>query len=104
MDDRSDLPAVCLSVRGAGAKCLASDLRASERQGCADRPELGFEYAGPFGAVGIRQMLERQSEQVSVAGAHAHAFRHSLVNEWLQAGGSETDLMAIGGWKGRRMF
>jgi site-specific recombinase XerD len=86
------------------AKALDRYLRARERHVYADRPELWLSVRGPFEAQGIRQMLERRGEQAGVEGCHAHAFRHSFANEWLQAGGNEGDLMQLAGWKSRQML
>lgn len=34
---------------------------------------------------------------------HPHRFRHSFGHNWMMAGGNETDLMKVAGWKSQRM-
>ncbi|MBB4749106.1 site-specific recombinase XerC [Actinoplanes lobatus] len=52
---------------------------------------------------GLAQMLERRGIQAGVPDVHPHRFRHSFANDWLAAGGQETDLMRLAGWKSRQM-
>jgi integrase len=33
-----------------------------------------------------------------------HRFRHTFCHQWLAAGGNETDLMRLAGWKSRAML
>jgi site-specific recombinase XerD len=58
---------------------------------------------GALGDSGLRQMLERRGADAGVAGVHPHRFRHSFAHRWLAAGGQETDLMELAGWKSRQM-
>jgi integrase len=34
---------------------------------------------------------------------HPHALRHFFADSWLRAGGDESDLMRVTGWKSRQM-
>jgi integrase/recombinase XerC len=58
---------------------------------------------GPLGADGIRQMLERRGREAGVP-VHAHLFRHAHAHHWLNAGGSESDLMRKAGWRSSAML
>lgn len=58
---------------------------------------------GPMTASGLAQMLERRGLEAGVEGVHPHRFRHSFANDWLAAGGQETDLMRLAGWRSRQM-
>jgi site-specific recombinase XerD len=59
---------------------------------------------GPFGADGVKQMLERRSIEAGVDHIHAHRFRHTAAHRWLAKGGTEGDLMRIAGWRKRDML
>ncbi|MEV6306466.1 tyrosine-type recombinase/integrase [Actinoplanes sp. NPDC051861] len=52
---------------------------------------------------GLAQMLERRGDQAGIPDVHPHRFRHSFAHDWLSAGGQETDLMRLAGWKSRQM-
>jgi site-specific recombinase XerD len=52
---------------------------------------------------GLAQMLERRGREAGVADVHPHRFRHSMAHDWLAAGGQETDLMRLAGWRSRQM-
>jgi site-specific recombinase XerD len=58
---------------------------------------------GPMTDSGVRQMLERRCEQAGIPRINPHAFRHLAAHRWLAAGGQETDLMRLHGWKSRQM-
>ncbi len=58
---------------------------------------------GPMTDSGVRQMLERRGLAAGIPGVHPHLFRHSFANDWLAAGGQETDLMRLAGWRSRQM-
>jgi integrase/recombinase XerD len=53
---------------------------------------------GPMTANGIRQMVERRGL------GHPHMFRHTFSHRWLDAGGSEGDLMELNGWESAQML
>ncbi|MBA2561154.1 MAG: tyrosine-type recombinase/integrase [Propionibacteriales bacterium] len=52
---------------------------------------------------GVRQMLERRSHDAGIEPIHPHQFRHTMAHRWLAAGGQETDLMRLAGWRSREM-
>jgi site-specific recombinase XerD len=53
---------------------------------------------------GVRDMLTRRGEMAEVQGVHPHRFRHTFAHYWLSAGGNETDLMRLAGWRSREML
>lgn len=58
----------------------------------------GFSYGGLYKA-----MAER-AEDAGIAGFHMHRLRHAWTDRWLDRGGSEGGLMALAGWKNRKMI
>jgi site-specific recombinase XerD len=63
-------------------------------------------WIGTKGAMtdsGIAQMLHRRCKDAGVEPIHPHQFRHSFAHMWLAAGGQETDLMRLAGWRSRAM-
>ncbi len=79
-------------------------VRATDRH--AGRPELWLaeKGRGPLTAGGVAQMLERRGQQAGIANLHAHRFRHTAAHAWQSAGGSESDLMRIMGWRSPQML
>jgi site-specific recombinase XerC len=59
---------------------------------------------GAFTSWGIRQMMERRGARAGIIDANPHRWRNTFAHDWLDAGGSETDLMEITGWKTRAMI
>jgi site-specific recombinase XerD len=53
---------------------------------------------------GIVQALKRRAVVAGVEGFHAHVLRHTFASGWLSAGGNETDLMRLAGWRSRTML
>lgn len=58
---------------------------------------------GALSGSGLRQLLERRAGDAGLTGVHPHRFRHSFAHAWLAAGGQETDLMRLAGWRSREM-
>ena len=58
---------------------------------------------GPMTDSGVRQMLERRCKDAGIDPIHPHLFRHTMAHRWLAAGGQETDLMRLAGWRSREM-
>jgi site-specific recombinase XerD len=85
------------------AAALDRYLRVRARRPDAARPELWLGRAGPLTDSGLRQILIKRSDQAGVARLHPHALRHYFADSWLRAGGSESDLMRVTGWKSRQM-
>jgi site-specific recombinase XerD len=59
---------------------------------------------GVIQAVGIYQMIKVRAREAGITHrVFVHLFRHSFADQWKASGGSEEDLMAIGGWKSTEM-
>jgi len=56
-----------------------------------------------FGYNGLYKALNARAEAAGIAGFHPHRFRHTFSDRWLDRGGSEGGLMAVAGWKSRKM-
>lgn len=55
-------------------------------------------------ATGIQQMLERRGREAGIQGRlHPHRFRHTMADDYLEAGGDPLNLMRITGWKSMEM-
>jgi site-specific recombinase XerD len=53
---------------------------------------------------GIAQMLERRCLEAGIGHINPHRFRHTFSHQWVDGGGSETDLMRLNGWTSRQML
>lgn len=86
------------------ARALDKYLRARRRQRYSDRPWLWLSSTGKGKLTpnGIQQMYRRRGTRLGFH-VHPHMFRHTFADAWLAAGGGETDLMEIAGWKSRQM-
>jgi len=58
---------------------------------------------GPLTVSGLAQLLERRGNDAGVDHLHPHRFRHTFAHRWSAAGGNETDLMRLAGWRSREM-
>lgn len=54
-------------------------------------------------ADGIDEMLKRRAARLGFT-VHPHQFRHTWADAFRSAGGSEGDLMTLGGWRNRAML
>lgn len=79
-------------------------LRARSKAGRGSTGPLWLGKRGRLTDSGLRQLLERRGKDAGVEGLHPHRFRHTLAHRWLSAGGQETDLMRIAGWRSRQMI
>lgn len=86
------------------ARALDRYLRAKRRQPYGDRPWLWISATGKGRLTpnGVQQMLRRRGRTLGIH-VHPHMFRHLFADAWLRAGGSETDLMELAGWRSRQM-
>jgi site-specific recombinase XerD len=78
-------------------------IRARTRAGRGSTGPLWLGKKGPLTDSGLRQLLERRGKDAGVEHLHPHRFRHTLAHRWLSAGGQETDLMRVAGWRSRQM-
>lgn len=51
---------------------------------------------------GIAQMLKRRSRRLGFH-VHPHQLRHTFAHRWMSAGGQESDLMRLAGWRSQQM-
>jgi site-specific recombinase XerD len=86
------------------AKALDAYLLTRERHPRADLPNLWLGHRGELGPTGVSQLLKRRAREAGIEHLHPHQFRHSFAHEWLAAGGQETDLMRVAGWKSSSML
>lgn len=86
------------------AEALSRYMRARARvpQGFKSKA-LWIGRKGGMTTSGLRQMLERRGEIAGVPGVHPHRFRHTFGHMWSAAGGQESDLMRLAGWKSEQM-
>jgi site-specific recombinase XerD len=78
-------------------------LRVRARRIGADSIWLWLGSKGRLTDSGIRQMLERRCRQAGITPIHPHQLRHTFAHSFLAAGGQETDLMRLAGWRSRTM-
>jgi site-specific recombinase XerD len=86
------------------ALALDRYLRARSRHRLAYLDALWLGQRGPLTTSGLRDLLDRRARQAGIPALHPHMFRHTFAHEWLSAGGNETDLMRIAGWRTREML
>lgn len=65
---------------------------------------LGSRDRATLSAWGVKAMLKRRAELAGLEGVHAHVLRHSWASAFRSAGGSEGDLLVLGGWRSRAML
>jgi site-specific recombinase XerD len=65
---------------------------------------LGDRGRGPLTADGIKAALRRRAAMAGIRDLHPHMLRHTWAHEFRSAGGSEGDLMVLGGWRSRAML
>ncbi len=78
-------------------------LRERDKHSHAYRDALWLGQKGPLSSDGVRLLLRRRGAEAGVVNLGAHRFRHTFADRWLAAGGQETDLMRLAGWKSRQM-
>jgi site-specific recombinase XerD len=86
------------------AQAIDRYLRARRRHPNANASALWLGRQGALRDTGIVQMIKRRSAQAGIPKLHAHQFRHTFAHEWISSGGTEGDLMQLGGWKSRNML
>lgn len=69
----------------------------------ADALWLGGRNRGPITPASIKRTIERRGAAVGLT-LHPHMLRHTWAHQFRSGGGSEGDLMVIGGWKSRAML
>lgn len=95
--------AVPLGVKA--AKALDQYLRSRAKHPYAHKDELWLGDRGrpTLSWAGVDAMLSRRGARAGVQ-FHAHMMRHSWASAFRKAGGSEGDLLTLGGWRSRQML
>lgn len=57
-----------------------------------------------LGYYGLSKALKQRAGSVGIENFHLHMLRHTAATRWLRAGGSESGLMSVAGWKNRNMI
>jgi site-specific recombinase XerC len=89
------------------ARALDRYLRERRRHPHADRAALWLGDRGQptLGRDGIVRALKRRAAAAGIGGSmHPHMLRHTWAHHFRAAGGSEGDLMWLGGWTSRAML
>lgn len=87
------------------AQALDRYLRARRRHRYADSPQLWLAgRGGPLTHDGVYQLVKRRGREAGIVGLRPHRMRHTFAHEWLNAGGSESDLMKLMGWDSPQML
>lgn len=73
--------------------------RVRARHRFAALPQLWIGHRGAMSRKGVPETLAKRAKQSGVDHVHPHQLRHSWADRWLAAGGSEGDLMKLGGWE-----
>lgn len=75
-------------------------MRVAHRE--AQLPAMWLGVRGAMTPSGVRQVVQDRATKAGIK-TKPHALRHTFSHQWLMAGGSETDLMKINGWRSRAM-
>ena len=87
------------------ATALDRYIRARAKHRLADTTDmLWITRFGPMTQSAILQMVHNRGDQAGIEDLHPHRFRHTFSHLFLAAGGNETDLMRLNGWKSRAML
>lgn len=92
-------------IQTACARALDRYLRVRRRHPYAEAPQLwlGDRGRARITSDGIDAMLRRRGRAAGVD-VHAHQLRHTWASRVRAVGGSEGDLMVLGGWRNRAML
>lgn len=95
-----------ISLSPRTAQALDRYLRARMSHPLSRSPMLWLadQGRGPLTDNGIGQLLARRSRAAGLGRINPHRLRHTSVDAWLKAGGSEGDAMRLYGWRSRQML
>lgn len=83
----------------ATAAALDRYKRARARHRFAGLAALWIGHRGPMTRKGLGPLLARRAAEAGIGHVHPHQLRHTWADRWLAAGGTEGDLMRLGGWE-----
>jgi site-specific recombinase XerD len=78
--------------------------RARREHPLKDSPYLWLGLKGQLGVAGIAHIVDSRGRQAGLGHLHPHQFRHTAAHRWQLAGGNESDLMTLMGWRSRTML
>ena len=78
-------------------------LRSRVTHGHVEAAALFLGRGGPITPSGVYQIVRNRAREAGIPKVHPHQLRHSFAHAWLVAGGQETDLMRVAGWRSRAM-
>lgn len=73
--------------------------RVRARHRHAALPQLWIGFRGRMTRKGVPESIAKRAKQAGVDHVHPHQLRHTWADRWLAAGGTEGDLMRLGGWQ-----
>lgn len=79
-------------------------LRVRARHPQASSEWLWIGRRGRITDSGLRQVLNRRTDQAGLPHLYPHQFRHTFAHDFLSQGGNEGDLMTLAGWQSRQML
>jgi site-specific recombinase XerD len=85
-------------------RALSDYLIARDAHSYSSCRELWLGLRGPLTGSGIAAMVNRRAADAGVEHVFPHRFRHTFAHRWLVAGGNETDLQTIAGWRSGQML
>lgn len=88
------------------AQAIDRYLRERRKHPYADSESLwlGDRGRATLGTDGIDAILKRRAARAGIGHIHPHQFRHTWADAFRGKGGSEGDLMNMGGWRSRAML
>jgi site-specific recombinase XerD len=88
------------------ARAIERYLRARARRPYAHLEALWLSTKGDpvLGTSGVATLVRRLGDRAGIPNLHPHALRHTWASAFRAAGGSEGDLMTLGGWTSREML
>lgn len=93
-----------LPIGRRSAKALDRYLRLRGNHWAADSEALWLGRKGAMTDSGVYQAVCERGRAAGVPNVFPHRFRHSFAHLWQMAGGNETDLMRIAGWRSAQML
>lgn len=79
-------------------------LRLRTKHAAAELPWLWLGRYGRLRESGLGDLIHARATAAGIGRrVHPHDFRHAYAHHWLAAGGQESDLMAIAGWRASEM-